>query len=177
MFLFSSQRLNHACNLCLFGYLFCSSLRLNSQSSRDKVPAPRLAPHVSWNNLVRHVLLGPHLLNPGLAHLFIEPSPHPSTLSPARSPLTLHTTWQRPSSSLWPKIYANSSHSADLISPGAMSNKNYAEVLFDIQLPLWPGLWNINEMLKAEIHNVFNHYISNNKSPKLVVLWFEMLFT
>ena len=42
-----SQRLNNARNLCLFGYLFCSSLRLNSQSSRDKVPAPRLAPHVS----------------------------------------------------------------------------------------------------------------------------------
>lgn len=73
---FSSQRLNIACDLCLFGYLFCSSLRLNSQSSRDKVPAPRLAPHVFWNKLVRHVLLGPHPLNPGLTHLFIEPSPH-----------------------------------------------------------------------------------------------------
>lgn len=62
---------------CLFGYLFCSSLRLNSQGSRDKVPAPRLAPHVSWNNLAWHVLLGAHPLNPVLTHLFIEPSPHP----------------------------------------------------------------------------------------------------
>lgn len=44
--------------LCLCGCLFCSSLRLNSQSSRDKMPAPRLAPRLSWNNLGRHVTQG-----------------------------------------------------------------------------------------------------------------------
>lgn len=60
--------------VCLFGYLFCSSLRPNSQSNQDKVPAPRLALHVSRNNLARHVLPGAHPLNPGLTHLFIEPS-------------------------------------------------------------------------------------------------------
>lgn len=101
------KRLNNACNLCLFGYLFCSSLRLNSQSSRDKVPAPRLAPQVSWNNLAWHVLLGAHPLNPVLTHLFIEPSPHPLpkpvTTSPLGSSRLLASGFG---------VYANSLHSA-----------------------------------------------------------------
>lgn len=78
-----------------FGYLFCSSLRLNSQSSRDKVPAPRLAPHVSWNNLDRRVLLGAHPLNPGLTHLFIE-------LSPPLLPSQLNTTHPLAAAILFP---------------------------------------------------------------------------
>lgn len=73
-FYFSLKFLAMPATLCLFGYLFCSSLRLNSQSSPDKVPASRLAPHVSWNNLARPVLLGAHPLNPGLSYLFIEPT-------------------------------------------------------------------------------------------------------
>lgn len=49
----SCPTLSKACVLsvslfvCLCGCLFCSSLRLNSQSSRDKMPAPRLAPRLS----------------------------------------------------------------------------------------------------------------------------------
>ncbi len=126
--------------VCLFGYLFCSSLRLNSQSSRDKVPAPRLAPHVSWNNLARHVLLGAHPLDPGLSHLFIEPTLlYPPLPPPHSALLTPHALWQQPLSSPWPQICANFLHAADWISPEAMSNMNYAEVLqclIKIQLSL-----------------------------------------
>lgn len=75
------------------------------------------------------------------------------------TPLTPRTPWQRPSSSLWPQICANSLHSVHLILPEAMSNRNYAEVLqclIRIQLPLQSTNWITNEALKSEIHHVFN---------------------
>lgn len=40
-----SSHLDKAFFSFLSGGLFCSSLRLNPQSNRDKVPTPRLAPH------------------------------------------------------------------------------------------------------------------------------------
>lgn len=38
-----------SCNFS-FGYLFCSVLRLKAENSQPKVPAQRLADHISWNN-------------------------------------------------------------------------------------------------------------------------------
>lgn len=37
-------------NFFFFGYLFCSFLRLKAENSQPKVPAQRLAEHISWNN-------------------------------------------------------------------------------------------------------------------------------
>lgn len=36
--------------ISFFGYLFCSFLRLKAENSQPKVPAQRLAEHISWNN-------------------------------------------------------------------------------------------------------------------------------
>ena len=113
MFIFSLSWLNIARILCLFGYLFCSSPRLNSQSSRDKVPAPRLAPHVSWNNLARHFAGGTSSESWARSLIYrAEPTP----------PLTPHTPFGSGHlASSRHQIYANSLRSADLIPPEAVS--------------------------------------------------------
>lgn len=44
--------------ISFFGYLFCSFLRLKAENSQPKVPAQRLAEHISWNNFGKVVTYG-----------------------------------------------------------------------------------------------------------------------